>query len=332
MQYSDKTKKKVCGILLIAGIAAACLFVHRQSTNFKAFALDKAQDHLMTIAETGAKRIEDNFRHILDNLSALAEDEEIKRLTAHDVRSKVSSKENVGSREAEVIRHMKLMGLKMHGYYRLNAEGIIQNRIPFAADRIGMDFSGKPGVKYVIENHGPYVSDIFLAVKGHPCVSVCQPVFDDGQFTGIVRIMVLAETIQGMVDHMKVGQRGYAQVIDREGRLLAHPKTDHIGKGVMAVRRKAFPGLDWSELDRIAARMARGEAGAGTYRSVWWDEESPAFVTKLTAFHPVSVANNLWSLGVTMGYDEISGPIRAHSRSMLAKTLIPCSVQAVTGW
>ncbi len=89
-----------------------------------------------------------------------------------------------------------------------------------------------------------------------------------------------------------------------------------IGKHKMAPRKTAFPNYDWCELENIVAKMTSGQSGVGIYRSAWWMDDKPGLVRKLIAFAPVKVGNELWSIGVSMGYDEISGPIKAHSRNL----------------
>lgn len=260
-------RKITFGLLLLAVIVAVFILTYNDTAAIKASVIDAAQDHLMTIAETEAKHIEDAFGHIQESLRTLAKDKEIIGLVAHDVRIEDGAKSSGRHSEETLVESLKVVGVYLDAYYRLNAKGTVQNRIPFASDRIGADFSSKPGVKHVIENHEPYVSNVFRSFDGYPCISVCQPVFSDQRFIGIVRVMVLSETIRDLAGHIKVGQRGYARVIDHAGKVLAHPAADQIGEDMMAIRKKAFPDADWSSLDEVVVRMTRGEAGTSTYRS-----------------------------------------------------------------
>ncbi len=133
-----------------------------------------------------------------------------------------------------------------------------------------------------------------------------------------MRALIKLDKIHECLRDSEVGRRGYAQLIDDGGIMISHPKPEHVGKDVMRLRKEAFPDRDWSDMEKIVTRMANGEKGIGTYHSAWWSDEKPEIVKKLTAFVPVRMANNQWSLGVMLGYDEISGPVKVHSRNVNA--------------
>ena len=79
---------------------------------------------------------------------------------------------------------------------------------------------------------------------------------------------------------------------------------------------------DWIELEQMLRRIRRGESGVATYRSAWWTEDQPRIVRKLAAFVPLQLGHRHWSVGASMSYAEIAGPIKAHALSMVVATVL----------
>ena len=146
-------------------------------------------------------------------------------------------------------------------------------------------------------------------------ICICNPVIENGNFLGLLRVLVSLEKINDLVDAARFGKKGYAWIITEQGIMLAHPKPEHRGTDIMAIRKKAFPDFGWSELEGIVNRMKYGEEGIGTYQSAWWTEEKLKIVRKLTAFSPINIreGRELWSIGVSLSYDEIAGPIKRNA-------------------
>ena len=203
--------------------------------------------------------------------------------------------------------------------FRYDSTGIVQSIRLFKEGFEGSDYSKRPDIGYILEHHQKYtgsikdapkhISKVFIADSGEKAVSVCIPVFENAEFAGILSAVVSLEKINDIVGGIKVGQYGYAQIIDDSGTMLAHPKPEYIGENIIIKKKKAFPNYDWTELKEIVSRMTEGKEEVGSYHSVWWNDDDPQIVRKLTAFAPIRLGNDLWSIGVVMGYDEVSSPI-----------------------
>ena len=301
-------------VLTIVAVAVVVgIFARKSTKHFEKTITAVTQQQLLAIAKSQADVITRQIMEYQVELQLLASDLRIKNAIINNESAQDILKS--GGYSPEQILY-DVRSQDFDGLYRLNAEGIVQSRIPFRQNRMGADFSRKPGVKVVIETHKPHISEIFPAFSGDNCISICYPVFKDNLFIGIVRAMVYPKTLFKETTAMKVGNHGYVQIFDNDGTMVAHPKADQIGEDILALRKKAFPGYDWSAMEAVAARMSRGEEGVGSYYSVWWDADKPEFVKKLTAFVPIRLGNELWSLGVVMDYDEVSGPVRDHARNV----------------
>jgi len=267
--------------------------------------------------------LEDHFHNILSHLEILASNPNVKKRFREKVSKSKLSKEDYCPVE-DTFEHL---GGMVDSLYRIDSKGIVQGRIPFKEGMEGRDFSKKPGVKFVLENHErhaeyageghKHVSEVFTTESGGKAISICVPVFENDEFLGMLRVLFYLNTINNIISHIKIGKKGYAWMIDDSGITVAHPKLEYIGKDIMAARKAAFPNYDWFELENIVARMAGGEEGVGTYHSAWWREEKLQLIRKLTAYAPIRVGDELWSIGVSMDYDEILAPIIAHSRNTL---------------
>ncbi len=77
----------------------------------------------------------------------------------------------------------------------LDADGIMLHRRPFIANRLGMSHTDKSGVAYVLRERKSYVSEVFYNNLGNPAISISELVFYKGEFAGIVRWMIQANTI-----------------------------------------------------------------------------------------------------------------------------------------
>ena len=320
---TKKTDRKY-GILAVLGllvvVAAVGLLARKSCKDFEQSVVGHTQQHLLTIAKTAAQRSEEFIEEHLAVLQVFSRNPSIKK----DVYSKlVHGKPD--SEYCPVRSFYEEHKRDIDAFTVLDDKGIMLERYPFIADRPGMDHTDKPGVSYVIKEHEPYVSKVFVNNLGKTAISVSTPVFHNEQFVGIVRCMIQLDTIyKRFVEPIRVGKKGYLQIVNDDGIITAHPNPKYIGKDIVAIRKAAFPNYDWSELENIIGKMTKGQEGVGTYYSVRLDADEPKFVKKLTAFTPIKLGHELWSIGVTTDYEEISGPIITHTRniSMTAGLLI----------
>ena len=77
----------------------------------------------------------------------------------------------------------------------LDAEGTVLARIPRPAKGIGKDLSGKPDVAHVLRDHASRMGEVSLPGSDTPALSILEPLTYEGEFAGIVRSVIRAETI-----------------------------------------------------------------------------------------------------------------------------------------
>ena len=312
MDVAKAVKRISLAVLFLGTVAVLWWLVARNVRDFEETVIRQTQQHLLTSAELEANRIETMFEDMQAELELLALNPIVhNRITRNIAISQVREGEYDPSRA--MFEHIRP---NTGSFYRIDSKGTVQRRIPFAEGREGSDFSTKPGVRFVLENHEAHVSEVLTTNSGRNALSICVPVFQDEEFIGILRALVYLDTVNDIISHVKAGEKGYAWIVDDEGTMIAHPEPEYIGEDIIEKRKEALPDHDWSELENIVARMSDGEEGVGIYNSVWWDKDEPRIVRKLIAFAPIRLGKEQWSIAVSMDYDEISGPVKAHARNL----------------
>jgi len=299
-------KRVFAVVIVLALVFGACWIAWLNVRIFEDTIVSQTQQHLSNIAKSEAQNLEEMFRGLQSKLQMLAKDPRIQQLILiHDPMNRSFGPE--GDSPSESL--FEQLATEINNVYRLDAKGIIQNRVPYKPNRIGVDFSEKPGVKYVIENQTSYISDVFSTSSGKHCVSVCGPVFDNNNFIGILRTIVYLENIQEMIDHAPVGNDGYAWILSDDGNVIYHRNQELIGKNIFDINI----GLEGDEEDEknVVESMTRGYYGSAVFV---YDEFSAEKTIMVWA--PTKVGERLWSVGVCTGYKDISGPIKAHSRNI----------------
>ncbi|MBW8000737.1 MAG: PAS domain S-box protein [Planctomycetes bacterium] len=300
-------------IIIFAAIVAAFGFCYQSNKSFERAIINRTQDHLLTIAKTQARSIEQAIGRLQSDMKQLSQEPDIQDLI---ISGTIGQGTKGRSPEERLFGRFGDKDVQVNGIYRLDAKGIVQNRIPAKQNVLGADFSEKEGVKYVLENHESYVSGFFVSNFSKKCFSVCEPVFKEGKFVGIVRGLVYLNTVQEFINHVIAEQKGDAYVFDSDGTLIASPNPEDIGKDLLTTNREIDPEYNGVGINFLVGRMIKGESGIGSYDSVWRDEDKLSTEKKLVAFAPVNVGNKRWSVAVSVGLYEISEPVREHSYNL----------------
>ncbi len=315
-------------VALIAAAAAVVVgiisWVRFNTAEFERTAIDQTNQQLLNIARAESQHIQEFIQDIRADLAMLAENPFIREY--NNERGTVEKAEEKPDYLPGEILYDHMRG-RINSFYRTNDKGIVLARVPFKQGKTGADYSHKPGIKAVIENHRPYVSELFTTNSGKHGFSICHPVFEDEDFVGVVRVVVYLESLNDFVKQIEVGETGYIWILNQDARMLAGPQADDVGKDILAVKNSSHPDCNWSELQNVVKRMTDGEDGVGIFNSVHGASGHPddryETARRLTAYAPVNVGNGTWSVGVTMSYDEIAGPVKRNARNnLLAATVL----------
>jgi PAS domain S-box-containing protein len=194
----------------------------------------------------------------------------------------------------------------------MDARGTVVDRIPFLAESVGKDLSDEPDVAHVLRDHESRVDEVFLPGSGTPALSVLEPVYYKGEFAGVARSIIRAETlldrlINPLLAETKV--RGWV--------------TD--GKGGTS------PHQDGTGLQTILGKMSKGEAGVGEYTSIQGAEKGLVQEKKLVGFAPVPIGQGRWSIAVSKDYAGVVGSI--HKQARRSAIITACiTLMVAAGW
>jgi methyl-accepting chemotaxis protein len=164
---------------------------------------------------------------------------------------------------------------------------------------IGIDLGDRDYFKKAKAEMKPVVGDMVLAkTTGKPVLPFCVPIVKDGKFIGAIATIMTTDALSARFAEIKVGNTGYASVINREGMIMIHPKAEAVFK------------LDISKLEDMKdlwALVKSEKAGLAGY--------TYNGVKKIAAVSPVQT--NGWAALTVMDLDEATGEAR-ELRNVLA--------------
>jgi methyl-accepting chemotaxis protein len=192
----------------------------------------------------------------------------------------------------EVFNDLKLQFLKMgpnyQGIFIADAKGHIYNGILENGDRYqDIDISNREFFIELRQTGKPVVSEMIISkATGKQVVTVCAPIQNEqGQFAGLLGIVIKAHFFTDLISGRKIGETGYGYMIDKKGLILAHPKPEFILDLVLTT----IP-----EMTAINSKMMSGGRGVEQYRFKGID--------KIAGFAPVGI--NGWSISATQNKEE----------------------------
>ncbi|WP_099191369.1 methyl-accepting chemotaxis protein [Tepidibacter mesophilus] len=133
-------------------------------------------------------------------------------------------------------------------------------------------------------------SDVILDKDiNEPIIAIAYPLVIDSKVVGTICASIKFDNISSRVSKVKVGDNGYAYMIDKNGMFISHPEKEKI-------YNENIGDIDNNELKALVKKMKSGEAGEGyyTYEGAY----------KFVKFAPV----NDWIVAVTADYKEYMAP------------------------
>ncbi|MBF8982704.1 methyl-accepting chemotaxis protein [Lutibacter sp. B2] len=136
---------------------------------------------------------------------------------------------------------------------------------------------------------------------GKPIFVVAAPIKDEqGKVYGLIGGTINLSTITELVNAEKLGENGYAYMVDKEGLVIAHPKEE------MIFKYNALEKGNDSQIE-LTKKMVNGEKDVENYE--FEGEE------KIAAYAPVNSTG--WSIAMTTNYSELSQGV-SNFRNMMA--------------
>jgi methyl-accepting chemotaxis protein len=165
--------------------------------------------------------------------------------------------------------------------------------------RKGVSVAEREYFKTALQGKCAFGEMVLSKATGKPIIPLAAPIYSDKEeVVGVLCLILKSDYLIEKITRVKIGQTGFAVMVDKKGITIAHPDKSLIFKNDI----KAMKGME--ELTRGALE---GETGTATYVING--------VKKLSGYAPVELTG--WSVLVSQSYDEILAPIRSMQKQIL---------------
>jgi methyl-accepting chemotaxis protein len=195
--------------------------------------------------------------------------------------------------DKELAKAMKEMGQDYEGLIVIDTKGKV-----FAQSvegYKGKDLSQRDYFQKALNGEANVGSMVKSVNTGRPITVMAAPVKDtSGKIVAVYGAILKADFLVDKIADTKIGNTGYAWMVNKNGLTIAHPKREYI----LELNLRDDTGGQMSE---IMTKMLAGQTGVEAYVF----KGTP----KVCGFAPVPVAG--WALGATQDEEEFLGPVRA---------------------
>ena len=145
---------------------------------------------------------------------------------------------------------------------------------------------------------------ILSKATGQPATAAFVPIKSaSGEFLGVLGTAIKADYFTRLIANRKIGETGYGYMIDHNGLVIAHPKSE-------LVLKLDTTGL--KEMDAINKRMMAGETGVEKYTFNG--------VAKIAGFAPVGI--NGWAISASQDQNEFLAASHAIRNANVIVTIV----------
>jgi len=161
----------------------------------------------------------------------------------------------------------------------------------------------------------PSVSDLLISKDtGNKMVNAVVPVKVNGKVTGILSGQINLDTIFKQVSSIKIGQTGYASILQEDGLTIIHPDKEKVMKENILKDEKAPKSIR-----EVNERMVKGETGSSSY-----DSDG---VNRMVAFAPIP--GTTWSLALNVPTKEMTGVMSTFTMMSLITIVVMMIITSV---
>jgi len=259
----------------------------------------------MKSAESTAKniaiQIEKALAGEMQTALAFSTDSMIKRVT-EEVHEKGidGATQDIQILRQDMKKKFQVLGTNYMGIFVTDAAGqLYTGELADGSEYKGANIATRAYFQQAKSSGKPVVGDVVRSKTTGDLISViCAPIFSDkGSFIGAFGLSMRASTLTYLVTENKVGQTGYAFMINKAGIIIAHPVEKH----VLSLDLKTVNGMEG-----IADAMIAGKAGTEPYVFQGMD--------KIAGFAPIGLTG--WSVASTQDKDEILASVVALKKMM----------------
>jgi len=186
-----------------------------------------------------------------------------------------------------------------------------------AEDSVGSeeDFSSAP-VFAEAKAHGMWFSPVYFRKESEPYMTM--GMVRAGKNAGVTVAEINLKLIWDVITALKIGQGGYAYVVDGRGRLIAHPDISLV-----------LRDTEWAKLPQVAAALSAAPVGPGTEPAVSIAKgiSGNAVLTAHAAIAPLG-----WLVFVEVPLREAFAPLYGQAARSLVLLLLGLGIAAIAAF
>ncbi|HYN88376.1 MAG TPA: cache domain-containing protein [Ardenticatenaceae bacterium] len=233
------------------------------------------------LAQISADRVSENMVNYASILTAIA--------NTREIQSGIPTRQRGAL--ATAASQPDLLDKFDAGIFLLDAEGVLVTSEPYRPEFVGQSFALRDYFTFHPQSREPYFfSDIFPGVTGdEDIIVVSVPIWQGETFRGVIagEFEVAQQQLGEEIRKLRIGEAGFAYLVDRNGRVIYHPDPQFIGADFSG--RQAVQNLQQRE---AGALLTTGEEGEAI----------------MVGYAPVTATG--WGLIIREPWDELINPIR----------------------
>lgn len=168
--------------------------------------------------------------------------------------------------------------------------------------------------------------------KNKSYLNLYLPMFSSSQAQSLIILPINLEKIYQANFQRNKQLNGYSMVKDQNMEIIMHPSSKQIGLSVVKDRKKKFPNLDYSDLQRLEKVQRTHQSGTLNYYSYWWTDNTPKKVLKMTAYRWITIGNAKWIIASVSDFNERNGTVLQENLIILALLTILLIVIILLGF
>lgn len=287
-------------------------------TSYRDTIIMQQEQHLLTIAKSVSKSLELFMNEKADSIKNVAGNSKFQEQLFEFMEGKVPEPDNTA-----LTIYYETQNREIEAIYLLDKDGVLLYQYPPEKGNNIYNVMSNTDVKLALGKQESHIGDVHKDASGEFVVDIIEPVFYKRDFQGILIVSISLETMyKSLVQSVKVGEKGYVMVKDRNGTVLMHPVKEQVGTHVIAGRKENHPDLDYSELEDLIERQMVEEEGIAIYHSYWWPDNKLVKVKKLNGFASANIGQDTWIVATPMSYEEIAGPIEQNLFNTLGVAVV----------
>jgi len=247
---------------------------------------DESEKSLNIMAEDGAKLTESRIETLMTTLDVVSKKQEIVDMGL-DV--------NLGELKEE---------LKKTSF--IDLAYVLPNSYAYYSDGTISLLSDRSYVKNALKGKAGMSDVIFSRVTRKPEIEFCVPVMKDGKIVGALLARKEADTLEDIIKDRGYGEKGYAFMINGEGRYIAYPESEKVLKLFNPIK-EAGKDKAYASLSKALQIMLKENKGVVGYKQ----EQKNYFA----GYAPIEGTD--WVFAITADQNEVFSVIPEMIRSII---------------